>query len=71
MTPGQGRADEQIHSRVQRCGEHSSELVGQTQGTAGVDVRRKCDNGSLICKIRQGMLTNKATIDLLIFDFQD
>ncbi len=39
MTPGQGRADEQIHSRVQRCGKRSGELIGQTRGTASVDVR--------------------------------
>ena len=37
-TPGQGRADEQIHSRIQRCGKHSGELVGQARGTASVDV---------------------------------
>ncbi len=28
VTPRQGRADEQVHSHFQRCGERSSELVG-------------------------------------------
>ena len=38
MTPGQGRVDEQVHSRVQRCGKCSGELVGQARGTASIDV---------------------------------
>ncbi len=50
MTPGQGRAYEQIYSRVQRCGKCSGELVGQARGTASIDIRWKRDNRSLICK---------------------
>ncbi len=50
VTPGQGRADEQIYSCIQGCGEHSGELVGQAQCSAGVDIHRKRDDGSLICK---------------------
>ncbi len=47
MAPGQGRVDEQIHSRVQRCGERSGGLVDQTRGTAGVDIHRTCNDGCL------------------------
>ncbi len=71
MAPGQGGVDEQIHSCVQRCGERSSGLVGQTRGTAGVDIRRTCNDGCLTCKNDKAcVLTERQEIDNLPFDFR-